>query len=158
MLEHAGRCSRYHAPPPLSARQASTALPTLPSCARTTSWMTSLSRLGNMLWSVLSNVSDPFLPKLEHSQLTQQPLCTPSPSPSGPVQPQHSPAALPHLAVCHLDSVFYLPRVPPDSVYVVSIQVEVCSQVAMSYYSAVVNSLHHPRISCRYCSAASGSS
>lgn len=42
----------YH-PPLLNARHASTALPTLPSCARTTSSMTSLSRLGNMLCSVL---------------------------------------------------------------------------------------------------------
>jgi hypothetical protein len=37
----------------VSAKQASTALPTCPSCARTTSTMTSWSRLGNMPCSVL---------------------------------------------------------------------------------------------------------
>lgn len=38
----------------VNAKQASTALPTLPSCARTTSTITSLSRLGNIPCRVLS--------------------------------------------------------------------------------------------------------
>ena len=47
----------YQLPPLLlNTKQASTALPTLPSCARTTSSMTSLSRFGNMLCSVLDIV------------------------------------------------------------------------------------------------------
>lgn len=68
-------------PPPLNARHASTALPTLPSCARTTSSMTSRSRFGNMLWSVLRGVSQGVqaIPCSLCIGLTRQQPYTPSP-------------------------------------------------------------------------------
>lgn len=56
-LTHVGIMSLLQ---PLNARQASTALPTLPSSARTTSAMTSRSRFGNMLCSVLQSCQRQF--------------------------------------------------------------------------------------------------
>lgn len=82
----------------VNAKQASTALPTLPSCARTTSTITSRSRLGNIPCRVLYkfniSIQTPTFQRIffflrNHGELTQQPTSTPSPGLSSPPPPPH---------------------------------------------------------------------